>query len=92
MSKLETRSKVCYFIRYPKGTFGWYFYYPREQKVFVSTNAIFLEDDYIMNHKPKGRIDLREIEGEPSNPHVVENNVRQENATSSPISDRKSVV
>ena len=86
MSKLETRSEVCYFIGYPKGTFVWYFYDPREQKVFVSTNAIFLEDDYIMNHKPKGRIDLREIRGELSDLPAVENNVRQENATSSPIS------
>ena len=23
MSMLETRSKVCYFIGYPKGTYGW---------------------------------------------------------------------
>ena len=53
-------------IRYPKGTYGLYFYDPREQKVFVSTNVVFLEDDYIMNHKPKGRIDLREIGAEPS--------------------------
>ena len=60
MNKLETRSEVCSFIGYPKGTLGWYFYDSREQKVFVSTNAIFLEDDYIMNHKSKGMIDLRE--------------------------------
>ena len=53
MSKLETRSEVCYFIGYPKGTYGWYFYDPREQKVFVSENAIFLEDDYIMNRNLK---------------------------------------
>ena len=56
MSKLETRSEVCYFISYPKGTYGQYIYDPREQKVFVSTHAIFLEDDYIMDHKPRGRI------------------------------------
>ena len=74
--ELETRSEVCYFIGYPKGTFGWYFYDPREQKVFVSTNAIFLEDDYIMNHKPKGRIDLRKTRREPSDPPIVKNNVR----------------
>ena len=86
MSKLETRSEVCYFIGYPKGTFGWYFYDSREQKVFISTNSVFLEDDYIMNHKPKGRIDLREIGREPSDLPTVENNMRQENATSSPIS------
>ena len=52
------------------------FYDMRKQKVFVSTNAIFLEDDYIMNHKLKGRIDLRETEGEPSDPSAVEDNVR----------------
>ena len=54
--------------------------------MFVSTNAIFLQDDYIMNYKLKGRIDLREIGGEPSDLPAIENNVRQENATSSPIS------
>ena len=62
------------------------FFNPREQKVFVSTNAIFLEDDYIMNYKPRGRIDVRETRGEPSDPSVVEKNMRQENSTSSPIS------
>ena len=76
MSKLETRSKVCYFIEYPKDTFCWYFYDPKEQKVFVSTNIVFLEDDYIINHNPKGRIDLREIGGEPSDPPTIEINVR----------------
>ena len=54
--------------------------------MFVSTNAIFLEDDYITNHKPRGRIDLRETGGEPSDPPAVENNMRLENATSLPIS------
>ena len=62
------------------------FYNPKEKKVFLSTNVIFLEDDYIINHKPRGMIDLREIRGEPSDPPVVENNMRQENATSLPIS------
>ena len=55
--------------------------------MFVCTNAIFFKDDYIMNHKPKGRIDLREIKGEPSNPPTVENSVRQENTITLPISE-----
>ena len=75
MIKLETRSEVCYFIGYPKGTYGWYFYDLREQKVFVSANAIFLEDDYIMNHKPKERIVLEEIMGEPSDSPTVDSNM-----------------
>ena len=45
MSKLETRSKECYFVGYPTSTYGWYFNDPKEQKVFVSTNTIFLKDD-----------------------------------------------
>ena len=53
---------------------GWYFYDPREQKVFVSANAIFLEDDYIMNRKPKGRIVLEEVMGEPSDFPTVNSN------------------
>ena len=61
MSQLETRSKVCYFIDYLKGTNSWYFYDLREQKVFVSTNAIFLKDNYIINHKARGRIVLEEV-------------------------------
>ena len=76
MSKLKTILEVCYLIGYPNGTFGWYFYDPREQKVFVSTNVVFLDDGYIMNHKPKGRIGLRETRREPSDPLAVENNVR----------------
>ena len=44
--------------------------------MFVSTNAIFLEGDYIINHKPKGMIDLREIGREPSDSPLDENNVR----------------
>ena len=41
-SKLEARSNVCLFVGYPKGTKGYMFYDPQEQKVIVSTNAIFL--------------------------------------------------
>ena len=53
--------------------------------MFISKNDVFLENDYIINHKPKGRIDLRELGGEPSDSPVVETTVRQENATSLPI-------
>ena len=76
---------MCYFVSYPKGTYGWNFYDLREQKVFVSTNAIFLEDDYIMNHKPRGRIVLEEVIGEPLDFPIVNNNIELENTTSLPI-------
>ena len=59
--KMESRSEVCIFVGYPKGTRGGLFYYPQEQKVIVSTNAIFLEEDYMTNHKPRSEIVLHEL-------------------------------
>ena len=86
MSNLETRSEVCYFIGYPKGTYDWYFNDQKDQKVFVSANTIFLEDDYIMSHKPKGRIVLEEVIGESSDSSAVNSNTKQENTMTLPIS------
>ena len=41
LDKLESKSEVCTFEGFPKGTKGWLFYNPRGQKVLVSTNAVF---------------------------------------------------
>ena len=41
-SKLEVMTNVCLFVDYPKGTKGYMFYDPQDQKVFVNTNARFL--------------------------------------------------
>ena len=54
-SKLEARSEVCLFVGYPKGTKGYLFYDPKEQRVLVSTNARFFEEDYIIDNKPKSK-------------------------------------
>ena len=50
--KLEPRTEVCLFVGYPKGTRGGLFYSPQDMKVFVSTNATFLENYYMANFKP----------------------------------------
>ena len=59
--KLEPCSKVCLFVGYPKETRGGLFYDPKESKMFVSTNATFLEDDHIRDHKPRSKLILNEI-------------------------------
>ena len=56
--KIGSRTKVCIFIGYPKGTRGEIFYSTKDKKVFVSTHAIFLEDDYMKNYKPKSKVIL----------------------------------
>ena len=43
--KLEPKSKVCLLVGYPKETRGYLFYSRNDNKVFVSTNAKFLEND-----------------------------------------------
>ena len=59
--KLERRSKLCLFVGYPKELRGGLFYDPQENKVFVSTNATFLEEDHIRNHQTRSKLALEEI-------------------------------
>ena len=57
-SKLEARSEVGLFVGYPRGTKGYLFYDPKEQRVLVSTNARFLEQDYMLDNKPRSKVIL----------------------------------
>ena len=41
--KLEPKSEICLLMGYPKETRGYLFYSRNDNKVFVSTNAKFLE-------------------------------------------------
>ena len=52
------------FVGYPKGIKGYLFYDPQEQKVIVSTNARFLEEDYMINNKLRSKTILEELRGE----------------------------
>ncbi|KAL0462287.1 UNVERIFIED_CONTAM: hypothetical protein Slati_0116300 [Sesamum latifolium] len=44
--KLDSRSSLCRFIRYPKETVGYYFYDPSEQKFLSRENAVFLKKGF----------------------------------------------
>ena len=48
--KLDEKAKLCWFVGYPKDTKDYNFYNKYDIKVFVSTNAKFMEEEYIMNH------------------------------------------
>ena len=72
--KLESYSKLCLFVGYHKETRGGYFYDPKDNKVLISTNTTFWEEDHIREHKPRSKILLNELSNEtiePS-PRVVE--------------------
>ena len=69
--KLESRTEVSLFVGYPKGTRGGIFYSPKEKKVFVSTHATFLENDYMNNFKPRSKVVLEEMLGTTSTPQPI---------------------
>ena len=48
--KLDANSELCWFVRYPKGTRSYFFYGKSDMKIFVSTNAKLMEEEYIMNN------------------------------------------
>ena len=51
---------------YPIGTKGYVFYSPSDNKTFVSTNAKFLEEDFMKDAKPRSRLVLEELSEEGS--------------------------
>ena len=59
--KLDSKSNKCYFVGYPKESFGYYFYNPNEQKVFVSRHATFLEREFILEMASGSQIELDEV-------------------------------
>nr|GEW45052.1 hypothetical protein [Tanacetum cinerariifolium] len=71
--KLEPRSIKCIFIRYPKETMGYSFYYLPENKVLVARNAEFFENSLI-NQEASGSLeDLEIIQEEDTHPSIDTN-------------------
>ena len=60
--KLEAKIEVCMFLGYSKEAKGYLFYNHKDNKVFVSTNAKFLEDDYVNNFNPRSKVVLAELD------------------------------
>ena len=51
------------FVGYPKRTKGYVFYSPSDNKMFVSTNTRFLEEDFMKNAKIQKQAGIRRIIG-----------------------------
>ena len=67
---MDEKSEFCLFVGYPKGTRGYYFYNKFDMKVFVSTNAKFMEEEYIMNHTVR---DMNEWTKKTKSPSIQDN-------------------
>ena len=62
VDKLESCTDLYLFVGYSKETKGGYCYSPKDNNVFISTNARFLEDDHIKNHKSNNKVVLEELD------------------------------
>ena len=72
---------------YPKGTRGVLFYSPQDKKLFVSSNATFLENDYMANFKPRSRVVLEELQYDQIRPRLVTVTRECNKETTNPIQD-----
>lgn len=60
--KLEPIADKCYFVGYPRKSFGYLFYKPSENKVFIAQRGLFLEIYLISKGASGSKIDLGEIQ------------------------------
>nr|GEX77741.1 hypothetical protein [Tanacetum cinerariifolium]GEX78059.1 hypothetical protein [Tanacetum cinerariifolium] len=68
--KLEPRAFKCIFVGYPKETMGYSFYYSAENKVFVTRNVAFFEND-VIDHEASGSLeDLAIVQEEDAHPSI----------------------
>ncbi|KAL8132324.1 hypothetical protein AgCh_007987 [Apium graveolens] len=84
---LESHTEVRLFVGYPMGTKGYLFYSPKNRDVIVSTNARFLEEEYIMNHKPMSSVVLEELVGGTNNTHKAVVQVEQPQHNVQPVTN-----
>nr|GEX71380.1 zinc finger, CCHC-type [Tanacetum cinerariifolium] len=89
--KLDSRSIKCIFVGYPKETMGYYFYYPLKNKIFVSRNAEFFENSFMVQ-EASGSHGLLEVSGSDKGLEIIQEedtqhseNTRKEHDEVAPI-------
>ena len=77
--KLESRTELCKFVRYPRETIGYYFYRSEEQLIFFVKRFIFLEDEYLLRRDSGGKVVLEEVLDPNTNSTSLDENSVPEN-------------
>jgi len=76
--KLESRSERCRFVGYPQDSFGYLFYRPTENVVFVARKGVFLEREMMSQGVSGSPIDLEEIQEPTNNEPLVDTSTQPE--------------
>ncbi|KAK8631738.1 hypothetical protein V6N13_028518 [Hibiscus sabdariffa] len=82
-TKLEPKPHKCIFVGYPKETKGYYFYNPKENKVFVARTGVFLEKEFLSSKRDRRNIELEEVQQQQVTEPEVEqiSQIVEENST-----------
>ena len=77
--KLQSRTELCKFLRYPRETIGYYFYRLEEQLIFFAKRVIFLEDKYLLRRDSGSKVVLEEVLDPNTNAISLDENLVPEN-------------
>ncbi|KAJ9545830.1 hypothetical protein OSB04_025537 [Centaurea solstitialis] len=78
LRKTQPKSDKCFFVGYPKTTVGYYFYNPKENKVFVARIGKFLEEKFLSSGNTREDVDLQVVDEDNTAP-TVEPKIQHEN-------------
>ncbi|GJX82634.1 retrotransposon protein, putative, ty1-copia subclass [Tanacetum coccineum] len=79
--KLEARFEKCLFLSYPEESFGYLFYKPKDNVVFVAQRGVFLEREMISKEYSGSKIELEEIQESIDEEPIVNTDTRPEVVT-----------
>ncbi|GJW09715.1 retrotransposon protein, putative, ty1-copia subclass [Tanacetum coccineum] len=79
--KLEARSEKCLFIGYPEESFGYVFYKPTDNVVFVARRGMFIEREMISKKDSGSKIGLEKIQESADEEPIVNIDTQQEVVT-----------
>ncbi|GJX62116.1 retrotransposon protein, putative, ty1-copia subclass [Tanacetum coccineum] len=79
--KLEARSEKCLFIGYLEESFGYLFYKPKDNVVFVARRGVFLEREMISKEDSESKIDFEEIQESTDEEPIINTDTQQEVVT-----------
>ncbi|GKB53113.1 putative RNA-directed DNA polymerase [Tanacetum coccineum] len=79
--KLEARYEKYLFIGYPEESFGYLFYKPKDNVVFVARRGVFLEREMISKEDSRSKIDLEEIQESADEEPIINTDTQQEVVT-----------
>ncbi|GJU45980.1 retrotransposon protein, putative, ty1-copia subclass [Tanacetum coccineum] len=79
--KLEAKSEKCLFIGYPEESFGYLFYKPKDNVVFVARRGMFFEREMISKEESRSKIDREKIQEFADEEPILNTDTQQEMVT-----------